>query len=185
MPTYQAFDPKSEIIGRTALSMTTSIMHEDIEGILERHGLKSIDPEAWYLVQSLLNVMNEVISGGVNASPIFVSIGMAAARLSLEAMPPQLKALPWQTFFASYDKIWQSRHRNGDVGHVVCEQVDDHHLILRFRSPYPDDIFYGAFYTYARHFKPEGMSFKVAYDEKLLPRDRGGDETVIHSYVEG
>ncbi len=184
MPTYQAFDPNTELVGRTALSMTSNIMQDEYIDILKRHGLEQIDPEAWYPVQSLLDVFNEIARGGFNASPIFVSIGMAAARLSLESMPPQLKALPWQTFFTSYDKVWQSRHRNGDVGRVTTEYVDDNHLVLRFRSPYPDDIFYGAFYAYTRHFKPAGKNFSVTYDDKLLPRDKGGNETVIHIQVE-
>jgi hypothetical protein len=179
MSHYQAFDMKSEVLGQMAMSMTKSVLHDEIEQILDRHGMNNLDPNSWYPVQNLMEVFNEVSE---NTSQIFVSIGMASAQSSLQAMP-QIKALPFHKFFAGFDSVWQSRHRNGDVGHLKYKQIDDNHITMTFRSPYPDDIFYGAFFTYAREFKPEGKTFKVSFDETTPTREKGGKETTIHIYL--
>lgn len=179
MPRYQSFDPNAEIIGRTVSGFIKSIMHDEIDEILKRHGLDHIDPQAWYPVQQLLDIYND-IAVGINVSPIFVSLGMAAAQIGLDGMSEEAKSLSLQAFFSNYDAVWQSRHRNGDVGHVKYEQINEDHIILTIKVPYPDDIFYGAFYTYARHFHPKNKNFSVAYDERIPTREHGGQETVIH-----
>ncbi len=179
MRQYQSFDPNAELIGVTAQGLVTSILHDDIADILERRGLSKIDPQQWYRVQQLLDVFNDVAKGG-DASSMFVSIGMAAAEIGFDNMPAERKVMPISTFFSNYDAIWQSRHRNGDVGHVKYEQLSDDHIVLTVRSPYPDDMFYGAFYTYTRHFCPADRQFTVSYDPKITAQDQGGQETVIH-----
>lgn len=184
MPRYLAFDPHAEMTGMTVLSFVRSIMHEDIAGILKRHHLDNIDPQGWYPVQPLLDVLSE-ISEGANSSSIFVSIGVAAAQIVLEGMPPAMKTLSLPEFFSKYDAIWRSRYRNGDGGSIQCQQVDDNHLIVRVRTPYPDDIFYGAIYTYTRFFCPKGKTFSVAYDETAVPHDAGGEATIMHIRLQG
>ncbi len=179
MPRYQAFDPQVEMIGMTASGFIKSLMHDDITDILARHHLDNIDPQGWYPVQNLLDVMSE-ISEGSNTTTIFVSIGMAAVEMGLEAMPAAMKSLSIQEFFSKYDAVWKSRHRNGDPGSAQYELVDENHIILRIKTPFPDDIFYGGMYAYARFFCPNGKTFSVAYDENIPRRDAGGDVTVIH-----
>jgi virulence-associated protein VapD len=179
MSHYQAFDLNSEVLGQMVSSMTKSIFHNDIEDILKRHGMDNIDPQSWYPVQNLMEVFNEVSK---NTSQVFISIGMASAQMSLESMP-QIKILPFHTFFASFDSVWQSRHRNGDVGHMQYQRIDDNHLTMTFRSPYPDDIFYGAFYTYCREIRPKDKNFTVAFDEKVPTREGGGEVTIIHIHL--
>jgi hypothetical protein len=179
MPHYQAFDPRAEMTGLSVLSFTRSILHEDIAAILKRRHLDNIDSQAWYPVQSLLDVFSE-ISEVSNTSSIFISIGVAAAQLGLEALPPAMKTLSLPEFFVQYEAVWASRHRNGDGGSVTCTQVDDHHLILTVKTPYPDDVFYGAIYAYTRYFCPQDKVFSLSYDKTVPTRDNGGDETLIH-----
>jgi hypothetical protein len=180
---YQVSDPETEIVGTIVSAFTKSLLHEDIAGILQRHQLDNIDPNEWYRVQRLLDVFNEVVSEG-NTSSVFVSLGMAAAQVALDNMPPALKTLPMNLFFANYDAVWQSRHRNGDVGHVKFEQVDENHIKMSFNSPYPNDIFYGAFYTYARHYCPPNKRFTVAYERIIPILEERGQEAIIHIRLE-
>ncbi len=179
MGRYKEFEPNSQIVGMTASALTKNILYEDIEAILKQHKLDNIDPAAWYPLQNVLDILSEIASKGGNASSTFVSIGMKAAELSIESMPAPLKAMPIEEFYSKYDAIWQSRHK-GDVGHVQFEKVNDNHFILRLRSPYPEDIFYGAFYAYTRHYCPPNKSFSVAYDEVMLRPEFGGGEVIIH-----
>jgi hypothetical protein len=183
MPLYQSFDPNAEIVGTTVSGFTKSVLYEDLTGVLKRHNLDNIDPTQWYPVQNLLNVYNDMAVKG-NTSSVFVSLGMAAVQVSLDHMPAAMKSLTLAQFLSNYDSVWQSRHRGGDVGYVRFEQVNDNHFVMTFKSPYPDDIFYGAFYAYARHFCPRNKRFSVSYDTNHPRRDRGGEETVIHIRLE-
>lgn len=179
MPQWKAPKTTAELTGMTVNALITSIMHNDIANLLRRHNLEEIDPQAWYPAQDLANLFQE-ISNAPNASPTFVSLGMAAAQIGIDALPPAMKDLPLEVFLSKYDDIWQARHRNGDIGHVRFEKVDDNHMILRYNAIYPDDIFYGVFYAYTRHFRPKHLGFSVTYDETALRQDFGGEESVIH-----
>lgn len=46
--------------------------------------------------------------------------------------------------------------------------------------PYPDDVFYGMFFEFARHFLPDGTAYTVEYDGQLHRDLCGGDRTVLH-----
>ncbi len=180
---YQSFDPQTEINGRSAEGLVRSVMHDDIAHILQHHGLNQIDPEAWYPLQAVLDVLNAISGEGVNASPAFVSIGMAAAEASLAVMPSQTKSLSIVEFFSKYAARWPTLHRNGDVGSVEYQRVNENHVVLTLRVPYPDDVMYGTLYRYASFFKPKGKHITVAYDGKLPRREQGGEATVVHIRV--
>jgi hypothetical protein len=180
---YQSFDPQTELNGTSTEMFLKSIMHDDIEHILKHHGLSQIDPEGWYPTQAVLDVFNEVAEEGVNASPTFVSCGMAAVESALAGMSPQMKSMSLQEFCANYSARWQTLHRNGDAGSVEFQLVEENHIVMTLRVPYPDDVMYGVFYAYARFFMPKGKHVTVAYDEKLPRREQGGETTVIHIRV--
>lgn len=184
MSRFTAFDPRTEINGRTASSLFTNINHTEIEDILRRHGFEQIDPDKWYPIQSILDVLRDV-SKGDNSSSNLVAIGMEAARLGIQALPPQVSHLSIGEFFIEYGKIYQLRHRSGDIGYVRTEIVDADHVILYTKMPYPDDLGYGIFFTYARHFCPKNKRFLLQYDENVARRDNGGEETLYHIYLKG
>lgn len=179
MSYYQAFDPATELVGHSVLAFTTNIMHEDIAEILEKHNLAQVDPSRWYSLQKVLDVLSD-ISRETNSMSNFVSIGMAAAKHGYEAMPDAAKGLPLDAFLKHYTIAYKDRLRNGDVGEVEFEKVNDKHYILRLRVPFPDDVFYGVIYGYVRLFRPQNQSFSVKYDDRIPRRDQGGDVTVLH-----
>lgn len=180
---YQTFDPKAELNGTSAMMFSNSIMHDDLEDILKRRGLDSIDPNGWYPLQSLLDVFNDIAEGR-NASSTFVSIGMATAELSINQMlSADLKSLSLAEFWQSYPDVWLARHRKGDVGYVTCVVEDERNITLTFRAPYPDDMIYGLVYGYTRYFRPKGSHFSVAYDQDMPTREAGGYETILHIHI--
>jgi hypothetical protein len=174
-------DPGTELRGNTVQAFLQSVMHPDFANILAKHGFADIDPDIWYPLQDVLNVMRD-ISQGSNATMSLVSIGIAAAENS--AYPPEVEALPADQFFALYCDVYPTRHRGGDAGWVEFEKVSHDHLILRFQSPYPDDMLYGLVYGYARRFFGKGTHFSVMYDDEVLRRDQGGEVTVVHIYLD-
>lgn len=182
MKRYTTFDSNTELNGSTVLSFIININHQNIEKILKTRQLDNIDPEQWYPMQDVLDVFND-ISETLNASANFVAIGVAAGEQGLQNLPPNVASMSIAEFFVFYEKVYQTRHRNGDAGYVKTEKVDDNHLIIRMKTPYPDDTMYGVFYAYARHFIPKNKHFTLQYDETLKRRENGGEETVCHLYI--
>jgi hypothetical protein len=179
MPRYVAFSPTTEITGGAILAFITNINYDNIEYILRRHNLDKIDPKQWYSHQLALNVLSD-ISEGQNASPNFVAIGMAAGELGAKNLPPHMLSMTLIDFVTAYATVFQSRHRNGDAGYVITERIDNNHVTLRFKSPYPDDFMYGVLYGYARYYTGEKRRFTLRFDENHKRREQGGDETVLH-----
>ena len=178
MTTYTC-DPNLEISGRTAHALLESINRDNYLHILERHGLADIDKNSWYRLQDLLNVLNDMNERGGTMMD-FVSIGMAAGANSI--LPPEMQNVPLNKFLPAYAQHYQQHlHRNGDPGEIRVETRAENHVVLTLLDiPYPDDLMYGLFYSYARRFARPGMDFTVKYDDELPHRDSGGEYTVIH-----
>src|SRR5947207_7508220 len=90
---YKAFDPSTEIIGKSVLALTTSIIHDDIKEILAKHHLDQVDPDVWYRVQDILDIYNDLAMLGGDSSQYFRQIGMAAGVLTLHALPPDVTGI--------------------------------------------------------------------------------------------
>lgn len=178
MPFYQC-DPNIEINGITVLSLIQNVQHDEMASVLEKYRFERVDPERWYKLQDVLNALEE-IGGGSNAMTNFVSIGMSAGDLGVKQLPPEVKDMSITEFLAAYQKVYQTRHRNGRPGEVISEQVADGHIVIKWiDTPYPDDIMYGVIYAYARHFLA-GKYFTLRYDPELHRDKHGGDVTIMH-----
>jgi hypothetical protein len=178
MPFYTC-DPEIEINGVTVLSLTQNIQHGEIASILQEHGFASVNPESWYSLQAILNVLHKIGDGG-NAMTNFVSIGISAGELGVSNLPPELGQIAITDFLIQYRHVYKTRHRNGEPGDVIGEQVTENHVKITFiDTPYPDDIMYGVMYAYARHFLT-GSHFTLRYDSDLHRDRNGGDTTVMH-----
>jgi hypothetical protein len=176
MPVYRC-DPGIELVGQTVLSLTQNTQYESIKPLLEKYGLTEVDPQGWYSLQRVLDLLSEMSNEG-NASANFVSIGMAAVEVGY--IPPEMQTLSLVEFLTAYGKIYKMRHRGGAPGSVEVQTITDQHLKVILRIPYPDDVFYGIMYGYARRFRPKGTPFVVFYDEAAPRHDHGGEATIIH-----
>jgi hypothetical protein len=184
MPRYNAFDPATELTGMTVMALIVNIHHADIAPILERHGLDRVDPQRWYPLQSVLNVLSDV-SENPDAMANFVSIGMAAANIGYNALADSAKKMSLDQFFTLYGQVYQERHR-GDAGYVTSDKLNNHHLVIRMKIPYPDDLYYGVIYGYVRQFLSRSKTpFSLKYDETQPRRDQGGEETIVHVLIDG
>jgi hypothetical protein len=183
---YQVFEPGIEVSGVSAQALTSCIVHNQIEELLIQYNLNHIETDAWYPLQDVLDLLNELALAG-NRAQYFVSIGIAVANNTYAGLPEQMRSLSLIEFLHSYEQIYLARQRcrkGGDKGYLRAEQVDEHQIIVRLRTPYPDDLFYGILYGLTRHFRPAGKGFSVRYDPNLLRREQGGSETVIHIHID-
>lgn len=182
MPRYVSFEADTELNGNTALAFLKNIRHDNIVDILKKHGMDNIDPTAWYPLQSVLNIMNDIYESS-DASTNFVSIGIAAAQLGIDNLPPQMANATLEQLLMAYPAVYQQRHRGGDPGEIAVKKVDDSHYIITMRVPYPDDVFYGVMYGYVRHFCPQNKRFSLRYDPDLPRREDGGENTLVHVHL--
>lgn len=173
MPHYTC-DPNLELNGQTTLALLQNINQDATRPYLAQHGLDNIDPEAWYPVQSILDVLNDVATEG-NPMSHFVAIGIKAAELG--DLPPNIT---FEKFIQMYGEVFLQRHRNGDPGTIESFAVGPNHMQVNCDVVYPDHVMYGLIFGYARRILSDDRHYTVFYDEEITPRDLGGEQTIIH-----
>jgi len=176
MTTYTSPDPSAKVIGQNLLSFIQNVNAGNVLPFLEKHNLSHIEPDKWYPLQPWLNVLED-LSNESNAMFNMVAIGAAISETAV--LPPGAENLSIEEILFAINDVYQMQHK-GDVGSVVTEKVDDHHIVLTLNVPYPDDLEYGTAYGFARRFLPPNTPFTVEYDAKSLRHDEGGDCTILH-----
>jgi hypothetical protein len=146
--------------------------------VMEKFDLVNLDPYQWYPTHKWLDALNE-LSQQPNLTQNTLAIGMEIGKMV--PVPPGLENPTLEQMLMGLDIAYQAAHRNGDIGNVACEKLEEKHLRLTCTDLYPDDLTYGIVYSLAKRFLPPKTAFKVYYDEQITPRDQGGDgSTVIH-----
>ncbi len=170
--------PSVEILGVIMIALIQNLQGHEVEPIMEKYGIQNPSPDKWYREQPLLDALNE-LSQRPNRMFNFVAIGMEIGRIY--PISPDLKNPDIGQVLMGWNDMYQSIHRNGDVGAIACEKVSDKHYRLIMTDIYPDDFSYGIISGYAKRFLPSGTAFNVFYDPDTKSRDYGGDgPTVIH-----
>src|SRR5690349_3269837 len=142
---YQAFDPNSTVIGASVQGYVGCIRADEIEKYLMKYNLVQIDPMGWYPLQTLLDLLSDLHEDHQGEAMFdFVSIGMKA--LEMTPFPPEVEALPFEHIIMAGDNVYKATHQ-GDAGYVQPQIMGDRHVVQRTRTPYPDDLMYGALYT--------------------------------------
>lgn len=167
--------PNGEILGQNIRAWVDNLQGPQTAPIMQKYGLTNVDPQGWYSLKSLMDAMDEIVHSP-NASSNLVAIGMAIGKIV--PLPPTITL---GEVLLGWNAIYQSLHRNADVGEIRCEKIKDTHYRITFTDLYPDDFSYGIMYGYAQRLLPRGTNFKVAYDTEITRRDQGGQgATVIH-----
>jgi hypothetical protein len=178
MDDFKAFDPDTEVVGQQMLAFVQCANQAEVMPYLEKYGLAPIIPDKWYPLQSWLDVLRDLTTErGGNAMFDLVSIGMKLVDTSVA--PPGAEQIPFDGALGMVNMVNQLNHRNGDIGEYVIERVEDQHVRVVARVPYPDDWLYGMFYGGTRRFLPPGTHFTVSYDDAPR-RSQGGETTILH-----
>lgn len=175
---YKSFGPDAEVYGAAMMAFIKSINYANFGAILKAHELDEIIPDRWYPQQIWLDVFSE-ISQQMDASSNLVSIGLKIVEAA--QMPPEVQQMPFIDIMKGFEQgSYKTNNRGADIGSIDIQIVNDHHIIMIDRTPYPDDFVYGAYYGMARRFLPEGTDFILKYDEKMKRREAGGQSTNVH-----
>lgn len=175
---YKTFGPDAEVLGGGMLAFIESINYDNFSSILETHGVDNINPNEWYPQQVWLDVFSDIASQPGSSSNL-VSIGMKIADTA--PIPPEALTLPFQEVMLGFnDGSYFANNRGKDIGRIDVEILDEKHICMIDKTPYPDDFVYGAYYATARRLLPRGTDFTVKYDETIPRRGNGGDATRVH-----
>jgi len=179
MARYHVFSTDHEIPGKILIDLENAVESEDIIPFFTKHGMTNIDPQAWYPMQKLLDIYNDMVDSR-NASTMFdfVSIGMKEAEQAI--VPSQFQTMPLLEILKSVTSVFDLNNRGTDYGSCVAEAVTDKHMKITLRAATPDDIWYGVFYGFVRRFAPKGTQFSLRYDPDIPRRENGGEVTIIH-----
>lgn len=176
MDQFTSFDPQTEVIGQLMIAFQESGDKSLIQKYLEKHGLADIRPDQWYPLQTWLNVLRDMDEAGDMLN--LVDIGMHLIQTAV--LPPGFLNLPLKDALLMMNEANRLNNRNGDLGEYKIEEVEDRHIVIRARIPYPDDWLYGMFYGGARRFLPSGALVDLTYDPVIPRRGAGGEVTIFH-----
>jgi hypothetical protein len=170
-------NPAVEISGQTLTAYVNNAMAYLIVPIFKKYGFENIDPEKWYPIQPLLDVLYEIGSQH-NGSESLVAIGVKIAEYGVEAAETNKASLP--VVLENWEKHLYANVRNGDVGHITTEKVNNSFYKVSHQNIFPDDLCYGLAFGFARSRLPLGTNFRVSYEDFEKRIDKGtSDKTVI------
>ncbi len=170
-------DPAVELSGQTLRAYIDNAQSELTRPIFAQHGIVKADPDQWYPLQPLLDVLYEV-SNQFDGSASLVAIGVKIAEYGVE--PTDLKKASLAQVLEGWDSHLYTNVRNGDVGHIHTEKVNDNLYKVTQQNVFPDDLCYGLAFGFARSRLPLGTNFRVWYEDYDHRIDRGdADKTVI------
>lgn len=183
MQLHRAFSSGTRVRGVVLQAAARCLNSDHIEPYLRQNGLlgrqddlQPILADRWYSQQDWLNVLNALIEANASAAMFdLVSVGMTMAEMLTGQA--DFEGLSLEEKLEAWSRIYQEQHCDGDAGEITVQRMGNTSIWIDARTPYPDDILYGAIYTIvSRHF-PSTAVVTVRYDDHLPRRDRGGDMT--------
>ncbi len=170
--------PGTEVIGQAMLSYIENIQADVILPLLEKHKLRDIQPDRWYPLQPWLDVIWDELAPRTDFESTMIAVGLKVVEFALT--PPEMKHVTLGQMLEGWDIHFHANHRNGEVGRIVTEKINDKTYKTTHQHIYPDGLNYGLAYGFARQILPKGTPFKVEYEDYNYRLDRGGaDKTVI------
>ncbi|HML21714.1 MAG TPA: hypothetical protein PKD09_08710 [Aggregatilinea sp.] len=172
------YSSDTKVLGAVALSILGTSRLSDLEHYFNKYGIYNYDENAYYPVEPLIAMMNDIVSDhqGLDSTFDLVSLGIANGRTI--ALPPEVNTLE------KWLDIWSARHpmlyHGTDIGYIITEKLSETNFVVHIRWPWADDVAYGTIYGMCLRFLPSTAEFAVYYDENLSRADFGAEETVIH-----
>ncbi len=79
MARWHVFSPDHEVPGQILIDLANAIQSDQIMPYYEKHGMTNIDPKAWYPMQKLVDIYNDMYDNETGTMFDFVSIGLKEA----------------------------------------------------------------------------------------------------------
>ena len=180
MAPYEAFDPETEINGRTVLVVVDGALARFSEeyqararDALAENGIEDPKHGEWYPQQAWLDTFETIASE--LESHILDRLGeqipdVADWPTDPTTVPEGLQAI---------DVAYQRNHRNGEIGYYDFEQTGEQEGVVTCHNPYPCELDRGLIRATAqRHAPVESFVFVEEHEETCR---RNGDDTCAYT----
>ena len=179
MSDFQAFDPRAELSGTHLHAMIQAfpVGTEKVgREILKSQGLENPQPDQWYKVQSVL----DMLKGMYEAFDYHILTKMGYRLATIVDLPPH-----WDTIdiaFKELDSGYQMNHRGGDIGSYECEDLGTWSGLRRCKmiskSHWPCELDQGLMHGMGDRFKKNGVDVLVRRNDEGICRKKGSDSCV-------
>jgi hypothetical protein len=170
MAQFVSFDPNVKVRGESILAYMAALGKAAIL-LLEKHGFVNVRPEAWYPLQSLLDVFKEIYEEDLTAMLDLVHIGMEIPKHVL--WPPEIQTV--EEALLSINTAYHMNHKDGKIGVYRPRQVKWREFQIFCQNPYPCDFDYGLLYGIARLYLPPDGHLIVEHDADTPCRKHGAE----------
>jgi hypothetical protein len=164
----------AEIQGKMMNTFLTALRQTNIDDYSEEYGFISIENNGWYALRPFLAMLDEITHAKAGNMFDLVSFGMKVADLTA----PDANQTSFESFIQKIDQVYTTHHRGEGMGDLSSQFINERHVEIISRTPYPDDYEYGLFYQYAKRLLPRGSHFIMRYKESEPRRKRGGARTI-------
>lgn len=173
-------DPNLEVAGLTTLSFVSNLDSTNYAELIKKHGLENVDTEAWYPLNKVFGLFNDIAAQNRGHAP-FVVMGMKITQQS-PFPPDMLNGLTLAGILEGWQEHYEASHRGGTLPPVVTEKLGEqnYRLILQEDHLYPYDLVYGMAYGFCKLLLPRGTNFKVMYDPEHTPYGDYGDRIIVN-----
>ncbi len=172
------YSPDIEVLGAVVLSVLGTTRLSDLEPYFDRYGIYHYDPEQYYPIAPLIEMVDDIVRErrGLDSTFDLISLGIANGRtiplpLDIDSLEKWLNA-------------WAARHpmlyRGTDIGYIHCDKLGGANFAVHIRWPWSDAVAFGTIYGMCQRFLPPETDFTVYYGDNGPRADFGEDETVIH-----
>ena len=170
------FSADTEIIGFIVLSVL-GVQREALRLYFAKFGIEQYQPDVWYPVGPLVEVLNDLRRTRSNLDSIFDFVSVGVPNAMAIPLPPDTTL---EDALRGMDEGYYQFYRGSDPGGITVQQVGESHFTVSFRWPWPDGLAYGLVHGLGMRMIPTPNFMVVYYDESLARADDGGEQTVIH-----
>ncbi|MEQ8671946.1 MAG: hypothetical protein RLP44_29030 [Aggregatilineales bacterium] len=152
-------DPNAEASGAAMIAVLNCARGEHLRPIMDKHGLRNVDPAEWYPMRVWLDVIKDIAQDSM-APYDLIAIGKEIAinaPLSevIETVEDAVIELP---------QLYQRNYRKGNVGHYLIEKVKDGHLKVIGHVPFPGDLTLGVLRGLVKRYASKSLHYSVTLD---------------------
>jgi hypothetical protein len=181
MAEYKASSPNCELIGSMVASLWAAFPENfqgAIKGVLLKHGVADIQPEKWYLLQSVLDALKELET--TFGHHLLSQVGEQAALRA--PVPPEVKS--FKDCLINMNATLKKINRGGSAGGYEVQEDDAPGGLQRFRviasTPFPCSLTRGYLESFARRFGPVGTQEVLVRHDEQNPCRRNGADTCTY-----